>query len=293
MIGAAGEAALYAFTNATFTPGTQIGRTGPSLAQAVAGLTGTGVDAWKNNTAFFNTSSGIQLWTVPSTGTYTIEAFGAQGGTVSGSFSGGLGARMLGNFSLAKGQVLRIIAGQAGTQSPAASGNKGGGGGTFVWIDGIVSNPLIVAGGGGGSQASANGVGAPTTESGTTKSDGSGTAGTSGNGTTNGAGFFTNGLTDGTPENGGIAPLSALNGATGGSGYSTIHEGGFGGGGGGGGSPSTTQAAGGGGGYSGGAGVGTPATVGGGGGGSYNSGTSQSNSSSVRSGNGQVIITKL
>jgi hypothetical protein len=32
---------------------------------------------------------------------------------------------------------------------------------------------------------------------------------------------------------------------------------------------------------------------GGGGGGSYNSGTNQSNSSAVRSGQGQVVITKL
>lgn len=288
------QAVLYTFTTATFTPGTAAGLAGPTLVEAQAGLSGPGVDTWKNNTEFFNTDAGIQLWTVPETGMYRIETWGAQGGSVSSTVQGGLGARIRGDFSLTQGQKLRIIVGQSGVQTPAASGNKGGGGGSFVWVDGQSTAALIVAGGGGGSQASAGGVNASTTTDGTRKSDGTGVAGTNGNGTTNGAGFFTNGSTDGSTAGGGTAPLSALNGGTGGTGHTlSTHQGGFGGGGGGGGSPSTTQAGGGGGGYSGGAGVGTPATAGGGGGGSFNSGTNQSNSAGVQSGNGQITITRL
>lgn len=101
---------LYEFTTAIFTPGGASAQNGPSLSQAISGLTGTGVDAWKNNTAYFNTTNGIQLWTVPATGTYTIEAFGAQGGS-SGSRIGGKGTRMSGNFTLTEGEIIRILVG--------------------------------------------------------------------------------------------------------------------------------------------------------------------------------------
>lgn len=79
---------LYDFTDATFTSGGQFGRSGPSYAQAVSGLTGTGVNGWKNNTEFFNTSSGIMLWKVPETKTYRLELKGASGGgNTTGTFN--------------------------------------------------------------------------------------------------------------------------------------------------------------------------------------------------------------
>ncbi len=292
-------AGLYAFSTATFTSGNNNGPTGPSLTQARAGLTGTGTDAWKNNTEFFNTTNGIQLWTVPANGTYTIEAWGAQGG---GS-NGGLGARMRGDFELTEGEIIRIIAGQRGNNGNSVDQNsQGGGGGSFVVRTPFNTNPsiLVIAGGGGGSQgtysASRN---APTGTSGNngvgvSASGAGGTGGNGGAGTSRaggGGGFFTNGASaSGTNGQGGVA---FVNGGQGGI-PTTGGEGGFGGG------AATWQTgfrgSGGGGGYSGGGGATQSANTtnhSGGGGGSFNSGTNQSNSAGVRTGPGQVQVTLL
>jgi len=275
---------LYVFTNATFTPGGQAGSTGPSLAQAKTGLTGTGVDVWKNNTAFFNTSSGIQLWTVPDTGTYTIETWGARGSDESNAGRGGLGARMRGDFVLTKGEILRIIVGQVG----GPSGN-GGGGGTYVYRNATDTYPLIVAGGGGGWGSSGGSATSGTTAtSGLQGSGGSyagGSGGYGGSTATNsgwggaGAGWLSNGQDGG--SYGGVA-YAPRNGGNGGNIFTCAGSyGGFGGGGGGG-----CNGGGGGGGYSGGG-------TSGGGAGSYNGGSNQSNTSGARNGDGQVTITKI
>ena len=97
-------------------------------------------------------SSGIQLWTVPYTGDYRIEAVGAAGGYDTGSNSAqfrGRGARMIGNFSLYKGEIIQILVGQEGGINKQTY-SSGGGGGTFV-VRGN-NTPLIIAGGGGGLQ---------------------------------------------------------------------------------------------------------------------------------------------
>ena len=94
--------------------------------------------------------SGIQLWTVPYTGEYRIEAVGAAGGYDTGNPSGqyrGRGARMIGTFSLCKGEIIQILVGQEGGINTEGYG-AGGGGGTFVVRESIT--PLIIAGGGGG-----------------------------------------------------------------------------------------------------------------------------------------------
>jgi len=276
---------LYSFTTATFTPGTQTGSTGPDLATARAGLTGTGVDTWKNNTAYFNTSSGIQLWTVPSTGVYTIEAFGAQGGDEDSAGRGGLGARMRGDFELTMGETIRIIVGQKANMT-----RNGAGGGTYVFRNATDALPLIVAGGGGGagSSQSYQTTGGQTGTSGGTSYGAAYASGSGGNGGTTstnsgwggaGAGWLSNGQDGG--SYGGIA-YAPRNGAAGGNLF--VCGGGFGGFGGGGGGG--CNGGGGGGGYSGGG-------CGGGGGGSYNGGSNQSNSSAAKSNDGQVIITKL
>ena len=102
-------------------------------------------------------SSGIQQWTVPYTGEYRVEAIGAAGGygktrdkKSSTSSYRGRGARMVGNFTLSKGEIIHILVGQEGTinNSPQYPFASGGGGGTFVVRGG--STPLIIAGGGGG-----------------------------------------------------------------------------------------------------------------------------------------------
>ena len=60
---------------------------------------------------------------MPASGTYRIEAFGAQGGNISGR-----GAKLQGDFNLNLDEVLKIAVGQAGS---GQSGN-GGGGGSFT-----------------------------------------------------------------------------------------------------------------------------------------------------------------
>ena len=298
---------LYSFTSATFTPGGASGRNGPTLAQAVSGLTGTGVDAWKNNTAYFNTSNGIQLWTVPATGLYTIDCYGAQGGNA-GSQPGGLGARIKGNFSLTEGEIIRILVGQQGQSGAHTQDNQpmgAGGGGTYVIRTPYNTTPsiLTIAGGGGGASqnayTTAAGLGASAGNNGVAGQGGKagGTSGGGGDGGSGdgsgpgGAGFTGNGLVDPLSGNSsGDNAKSFTNGGVGGRkslswGGVEIY-GGFGGGGGGGG-----LACGGGGGYSGGGGGTWSSQLVGGGGGSYNAGTDQTNTAATRTGAGYVVIT--
>ena len=93
-------------------------------------------------------TQGIQEWTVPQTGTYTIEVWGAAGGGTQYRTIGGRGARMRGTFSLNQGDKLKILVGLIGPNTTDKY-NAGGGGGSFV-ILGADSN-LVIAGGGGGS----------------------------------------------------------------------------------------------------------------------------------------------
>ncbi|SVD57326.1 uncharacterized protein METZ01_LOCUS410180, partial [marine metagenome] len=183
----------------TFTNAAATGSTGPTQAQVTAAYDGTALD----DAVTINTQ-GIQEWTVPADGLYTIEVWGAQGGNTGsttvneGSNLGGKGSRMKGDFTLTSGTVLKILVGQQG------SGNQydgGGGGGTFV-VTGT-STALIIAGGGGGSNTYGGeldeGVPGSTGTAGTLGT-GSGN-GTAGNNGTGGSGSFSSSgsglLTDG------------------------------------------------------------------------------------------------
>lgn len=271
-----------------FLTGGAVGRDGPTQAQLNTIYNGT------NLSGAVTSVNGVQQWTVPASGLYEIEVFGAEGGG-SPARPGGKGARMRGEFNLLGGSVLRVIVGQSGNLNPTGAGNRGGGGGSFVWDTANAAQPLIVAGGGGGTNISVTaalpGLDAVTTAGGTLMANGLGNPGVNGNGASpGGAGY----LTSSSNENSGGPALAALLGGVGGDGYTAAtHFGGFGGGGGGGGSPSTTFGSGGGGGYSGGAGQGSPGSVGGGGGGSFNAGINQSNSPGVRSNDGVVIFKVL
>ncbi len=120
-----------------------------------------------NNYAY---TGGMQSYTVPVTGTYKLEVWGAQGGSVSGA-AGGYGGYAVGNKSLTAGQVLYIgVGGQNTDFNGGSSYNasnicvttgmcdtaRGGGGGSHIGLTNTqisgtaVSNLLIVAGGGGG-----------------------------------------------------------------------------------------------------------------------------------------------
>ena len=271
--------------NITFTNAGATGRFGPTQAQCNAAY-GAGV-------VTVNTQ-GIQEWTVPVTGKYSLQAVGASGGygSVYGVNLGGLGANMKGEYSLTAGQVLKIVVGQTGGISQSAGG---GGGGSFIVTS--ANLPLLIAGGGGGKQT--NGVvqayqHGSTLQNGQSTSfvsggtNGSGGLGDPNSGASGGGGFSGNGT------NGvfGTFGLSFLNGAIGGNTTSLATAiGGFGGGAG---THGNSGGGGGAGGYSGGAG-GRHDNIGGngGGGGSFNSGANQTNTGGENLGMGKVVITLL
>lgn len=104
----------------------------------------------------FNYTGSLQRFTIPScVSSIVINASGAQGGTASYGPppAGGLGANIIGTFTVTPGQVLKIMVGQMGINGSGGCGNLngGGGGGSFVWDSVSTTNPLIAAGGGGGS----------------------------------------------------------------------------------------------------------------------------------------------
>jgi hypothetical protein len=285
--------AAYAFTTHTFTACGVTGTAGPTQAQC----TGSYATTWDDNLANFSVTSGIQLWTVPATGNYSITAAGAKGGFGRVGV-GGYGSVLTGRFSLTEGSKIRILVGQSGTDT--ASFNGGGGGGTFVMkeTDNSTSGILIIAGGGGGGGYLANGSNVNAVTSTTSQPGWYGNTGTSqsnpasgGNGgsaTTNGGGGG-GGLTGNGgsgSSSGGTGGMAFISGGTGGS---LNYAGGFGGGGGG--EWMSMTGGGGGGGYSGGSGGYYYGS--GGGGASYNNGTNQTNTAGSNNAAGYVTITSL
>eukprot|EP01052_Picozoa_sp_SAG31_P016156 SAG31_NODE_1060_length_10111_cov_17.871354_8_plen_303_part_00 len=135
----------------TFTTLDGNGRSGPTSTDAYQ-------DTDLGGEEVVQLEEGLQIWTVPSTASYTIIAAGARGGSHHGQ-RGGRGAVMQGDFHLEEGTRLRILVGQEGTshECGGCDWGSGGGGGTFVVIDpegglGAVQddNILIIAGGGAG-----------------------------------------------------------------------------------------------------------------------------------------------
>ena len=125
-----------------FTPCGVSGRTGPSQADCDAAYAGGTLDGE------VTVSSGIQTWTVPSSGDYLITAYGAQGASGDSSYVGGWGALSEGVLALTAGDVLYIAVGQEGVGQSSGS-NGGGGGGSFV-VDAAGTPGVAVAAFGGG-----------------------------------------------------------------------------------------------------------------------------------------------
>jgi hypothetical protein len=290
------QANLYAFSSHTFTPCGATGPTGPSLANCISTYSSS---TFEDNVSYFNVTSGIQIWTVPTSGSYTITAAGAKGGR--GNSISGKGARMTGTFSLTQGAKLRIIVGQSGTDGAGVNG--GGGGGTFVQNNADLNTTgiFVIAGGGGGGGYYSNGtnVNAVTTNAsqpgwkGNTASSLNNPA-SSGNGGFNfsksgggGGGFSGNGGSTSSTWCGTVGGVGGSSFSSGGSGATGSYAGGFGGGGSG--DWCDNSGGGGGGGYSGGSGGYFYGS--GGGGGSYNSGTSQTNLEASNDATGFVTIT--
>jgi hypothetical protein len=148
-----------------------------SIPSANAVLTNpTPVCVSGNCTINFDTTNDYYLWSAPTTGTYTFQVWGAQGGSAlntNGTVAqtGPLGGYSAGNYSLTSGQAVYVYVGGQGSGSNSvltavsggfngggvgyngsASGRAAGGGGASdIRIGGdSLSNRVIVAGGGGG-----------------------------------------------------------------------------------------------------------------------------------------------
>lgn len=188
-------------------------------------------------TVFEKSYSGqVEEFIVPTTGTYKLEVWGAQGGTnLSGE--GGAGGYSYGNIKLSKNQTVYIVVGSQPTSTAggyngggtgiASYGGTGFGGGGATHIATSTGNlselsenqetVLIVAGGGGGgSCASQDNIiradiggagGGESGTSGTTSGSGSGTAGTGATQTT--------GYLFGQGGNGSATPTKTTNWSTG------------------------------------------------------------------------------
>ncbi|TVR76525.1 MAG: T9SS C-terminal target domain-containing protein [Chitinophagaceae bacterium] len=284
----------FAGTTFEFTNAGTTGRFGPGQSDVNAAYAGTSLDGQ------VNVIDGIQLWEVPVTGTYKIEAYGAEGGN-----NGGLGAKMSGEFHLTAGEIIQILVGQGGQKSISSSCSNcgGGGGGTFVVQEGATDESgIYVIAGGGGAWAGGSDLslldGKITTEgSNGNRSTGVYAGGINGNGgegqqntAGGGGGFYTDLVGEISGQRGG---LSFLNGGTGGNGNNNAN-GGFGGGAGINSAVSSFRAGGGGGYSGGGAGfINNSTTSSAGGGGSINNGTNQDNEAGYQQGHGKVIITSI
>lgn len=89
-----------------------------------------------DNTWSFSYTGGIQSFTAPETGTYTIDAYGASGGGCSdkGGYwigtKGGYGGHAAGSVTLVKGQTIYIAVGGQGSMSSSSASAAGGCAGT-------------------------------------------------------------------------------------------------------------------------------------------------------------------
>jgi hypothetical protein len=141
---------LYPFTSHQFTNANSIGKNGPKLdaIRTFYSYTDWTQDTTNNYLNMIN-DNGIQLWTVPITGKYTIRVVGANGGNSLDGTSGGKGIDISTIASLNKGEIISILVGQTGLSVDVSPNESaGGGGGSFVIKDTKI--PIIIAGGGGG-----------------------------------------------------------------------------------------------------------------------------------------------
>lgn len=132
----------------------------------------------------FAFTGGIQEFVIPVTGTYKLEVWGAQGGTIliKNTKDGGLGGYSSGEVFLSKGEILYVVVGGQGSSvnendiykggyNGGGDGKNlnnqyglGGGGATHIAkMSGVLSSLenyqseiLIVAGGGGGNGTATN-----------------------------------------------------------------------------------------------------------------------------------------
>ena len=163
----------YTFTNPDMKSGeesmpthdgssTMIGNRGNGYAK-ITFLNGTSTNVY----AYYFTKEEA-TFTAPKNGTYKLEVWGAEGGTVTEKYYGGYGGYSTGNISLNKGDKLYVQVGgkgfintttdsyNGGGYGTTTNGSSGGGATSITLASGELSaqkksNVIIVAGGGGGS----------------------------------------------------------------------------------------------------------------------------------------------
>ena len=278
----------YSNANGTGQLSTNASYTTPTISTTTTYYVGTAAQGGAvNGTQTFNFTGGIQTFTAPVTGNYTVTLFGAQGGNGLNT-TGGLGGQATGSLALTAGQTISVYVGGKGGNAGGVMGWNGGGqggldvgagqhagsggGATDIRVGGAaLANRVIVAGGGaGGGRDATTGVGGGT--SGTTSANfSSGYGGTGGTQVGGGLAWtLVRGATHGTLGQGG-------NGSTG---YNAAGGGGGGGGYYGGGGGTSTQN------------HGSGWSAGGGGGSSFLGGvTAGSTTQGVRSNDGLCTIT--
>ncbi|MBQ7489148.1 MAG: hypothetical protein IJT51_01355, partial [Bacteroidales bacterium] len=181
----------------------------------------------QNGSQNFPYTGSVQTFIVPTTGTYTLEVWGAQGGYKSNSSAAGKGGYSKGTISLNQNILLNIYVGGQGSAASSNGtsvnggynggggakasnwGRASGGGGSDIRIGSTsLYARVIVAGGGGGSTGTADNM---TTEYTTAAAHGGGTSGVSVgeiSGTSQGTGY-------GGTQTGGGANSNSLSGANG------------------------------------------------------------------------------
>ncbi len=278
----------YSNANGTGQLSTNASYITPTISTTTTYYVGTAAQGGAvNGSQTFNYTAGVQTFTAPVTGNYTVTLFGAQGGNGLNT-TGGLGGQATGSLALTAGQSISIYVGGKGGNAGGVMGWNGGGqggldvgagqhagsggGATDIRVGGnALANRVIVAGGGaGGGRDGVTGVGGGS--SGTTSANySSGYGGTGGTQVGGGLAWtLARGATHGTLGQGG-------NGSTG---YNAAGGGGGGGGYYGGGGGTSTQN------------HGSGWSAGGGGGSSFLGGvTAGSTTQGVRSNDGLCTIT--
>lgn len=142
---------LFPFSSITLTHAGASGRYGPTLQQM---RTQYASQEWTQDPLFLNRiGSGIQVFTVPTTGEYTFTAIGGTRGNMTSGSSNCARRRMVVRATLQKGWKVYVVVGQIGGFA-ATSGTRtrasAGGGGTFVYCPDYSDQPILVAGGAGG-----------------------------------------------------------------------------------------------------------------------------------------------
>jgi gliding motility-associated-like protein len=278
----------YSNANGTGQLSTNASYITPTISTTTTYYVGTAAQGGAvNGSQTFNYTAGVQTFTAPVTGNYTVTLFGAQGGNGLNT-TGGLGGQATGSLALTAGQSISVYVGGKGGNAGGVMGWNGGGqggldvgagqhagsggGATDIRVGGnALANRVIVAGGGaGGGRDGVTGVGGGS--SGTTSANySSGYGGTGGTQVGGGLAWtLARGATHGTLGQGG-------NGSTG---YNAAGGGGGGGGYYGGGGGTSTQN------------HGSGWSAGGGGGSSFLGGvTAGSTTQGVRSNDGLCTIT--